>query len=124
MVLPFVLDTSAIRFPTSNLRNALAELQHHSALDGRSGTSTRDPKAAPASRPATVAAVRQAVEIDLTPVGWEGVAGHPDLRDDRSPIRRGPPVWGVRASRVESAYFVVTRRRKTCLLAPPQHGGA
>ena len=25
---------------------------------------------------------------------------------------------------MESAYFVVTRRRKTCLLAPPQHGGA
>jgi hypothetical protein len=22
-----------------------------------------------------------------------------------------------------SAYFVVARRRKTCLLAPPQHGG-
>ena len=25
---------------------------------------------------------------------------------------------------MESAYFVVTRRRKACLLAPPQHGGA
>jgi hypothetical protein len=24
---------------------------------------------------------------------------------------------------LESAYFVVARRRKTCLLAPPQHGG-
>jgi hypothetical protein len=35
-----------------------------------------------------------------------------------------PPFWGVRASRVESAHFVVTRRRETCLLAPPQHGGA
>jgi hypothetical protein len=31
---------------------------------------------------------------------------------------------GVRASRVESAYFVLARRRKACLLAPPQHGGA
>jgi hypothetical protein len=33
-------------------------------------------------------------------------------------------IWGVRASRVDSAYFVVARRRKTCLLAPPQNGGA
>jgi hypothetical protein len=33
-------------------------------------------------------------------------------------------VLGVRASRLESAYFVVARRRKACLLAPPQHGGA
>ena len=32
--------------------------------------------------------------------------------------------WAARASRLESAYFVVARRRKACLLAPPQHGGA
>src|SRR5688500_18953005 len=25
---------------------------------------------------------------------------------------------------LESAYFVVARRREACLLAPPQHGGA
>ena len=32
--------------------------------------------------------------------------------------------WGVRASRVNSAYFVVARRRKECPLAPPPQGGA
>src|SRR4029453_10860122 len=29
-----------------------------------------------------------------------------------------------RGSRLAAAYFVVTRRRKACPLAPPQHGGA
>src|SRR4029453_842471 len=42
----------------------------------------------------------------------------------RDSPRPRPSIWGVRASRVESAYFVVTRRRRTCLLAPPQHCGA
>jgi hypothetical protein len=32
--------------------------------------------------------------------------------------------WRVRASRVESAYFVVARRQKARPLVPPQHGGA
>jgi hypothetical protein len=30
----------------------------------------------------------------------------------------------VRASRAESAYSVIDRRRKACLLASPQHSGA
>ena len=39
----------------------------------------------------------------------------------RAQPNRGP-CWAVRASREQSAYFVVTRRRKARLLAPPQHG--
>src|SRR6185437_14638276 len=38
---------------------------------------------------------------------------------------RSVPLLGPFAHRAwKSAYFVVTRRRQACLLAPPQHGGA
>ncbi len=50
------------------------------------------------------------------PHGGEASRGALPLFDCSLPLAAGP--------RWEAAYFVVTRRREACRLAPPQHGGA
>jgi hypothetical protein len=76
-VLPLVPDTTAMRLPASSLPNALGSslsitLPRIEAPVPR--PEIRD--AAPARRPASVAAVRRAVDVDMALVGVGRVVGH------------------------------------------------